>query len=158
MENPILTKLKNKINEMREKREKGMKNKYNLVVCFCVINGRPLILKVIDPDVARQSSNLSARLLYGGKEYFMFDMRQTFNGSGVVHENRGIIHENHSDYFTKYIVKSKDGIAIEVFNGNIMVYSFESAVVRRDLVENPVSNVEIKLFTLNTQLIDIDNI
>lgn len=151
MENPNLTNLlKNKINEMREIRQKGMKNKYNLVVCFCVINGLPLILKVIDPDVARQSSNLSARLLYGGEEYFMFDMCQTFNGSGVVHENQRY-------GSSRYIVMSGDGITIEVFNEKtlVLVYSFESAVVRRDLVENPVSNVEIKLFTLDT---DIDNI
>ena len=148
MENPILTKLKNKINEMREIREKGMKNKYNLVVCFCVINGRPLILKVIDPDVANKSLNLRDRLLYGGEEFSTFDMRQTFNGSGVLHENR-------SHYSSRYIVKSKDGITIEVFDGDILVYSFESAVVRPDLMGRPVSNVEIKLFTLDT---DIDNI
>lgn len=120
-------------------------NKYNLVVCFCVINGLPLILKVIDPDVARKSSSLPARLLYGGKEYLMFDMRQLFNGRGELHENR-------SHHSSRYIVKSRDGITIEVFDGDRLVYSFESAVVRPDLVERPVSNVEIKLFSVDTNI------
>jgi hypothetical protein len=149
MENPNLTeKLTKKIQQLREKRMK----KYNLVVCFCVINGLPLILKVIDPDVARKSSSLPARLLYGGEEVSTFDMRQSFSGSGELYENR-------SHYSSRYIVMSGDGITIEVFNEKtlVLVYSFKSAVVRPDLVESPVSNVEIKLFTLDTDLID-DNI
>jgi hypothetical protein len=141
MENHYLTKLKNKINQMRQKRM----NKYNLVVCFCVINGLPLILKVIDPDVANKSLNRHDRLLYGGQEYFMFDMPQSFNGRGELHENR-------SHYSSRYIVKSRDGITIEVFYGDILVYSFESAVVRPDIVESPVSNVEIKLFSVDTNI------
>jgi hypothetical protein len=147
MENTHLTEKLKKIQQLREKRMK----KYNLVVCFCVIDGLPLILKVIDPDVANKSLNLRDRLLYGGEEFSTFDMRQSFSGSGELYENR-------SHYSSRYIVKSKDGITIEVFNGDILVYSFESAVVRPDLMESPVSNVEIKLFTLNTELIDIDNI
>jgi hypothetical protein len=142
MGNRYLTKLKNKINEMREK---GMMNKYKLVVCFCVINGLPLILKVIDPDVARKSSSLPARLLYGGKEYLMFDMPQSFNGCGELHENQRY-------GFSQYIVKSSDGITIEVFDGDRLVYSFESAVVRPDLVESSVSNVEINLFSVDTNI------
>lgn len=145
MENHHLTvKLKEKIQQMCEKRMK----KYNLVVCFCIINGRPLILKVLDPVVASKASHLTDnRIIYGGREVSTFDMRQLFNGRGNLHENR--------DYRNRrYIVKSIDGITIEVFDGETLVYSFESSVPRYDLVENPVSNVEIKLFSLDTDLID----
>ena len=145
MENTHLTiKLTEKVKQLREKRIK----KYNLVVCFCVINGLPLILKVLDPVVASKASNLTNdRIIYGGPEFSTFDMRQSFNGSGNLHENR-----NYGN--RRYIVKSIDGITIEVFDGETLVYSFESAVPRYDLVENPVSNVEIKLFSLDTDLID----
>lgn len=139
----LTLKLREKIEQMREKRI----NKYNLVVCFCVINGSSLILKVLDPDVASKKLSPSDRILYGGKEFSTIDMCQSFNGCGKLHENR--YYRN-----SRYTVKSTNGIAIEIFDGEKLVYSFESAVTRNDLVEKPVSNVEIKLFSLDTSLID----